>query len=75
MKPLQSFTFTRPLLAILNLIAAGTVERNFVRQSLRRAADRGPIPRPQIWNAQISGPVRKIVQGVLRAATRGTEDT
>ena len=62
----QGFKFTRPLRTILDLIEADTVERNFIRQALRQAIDRGLISRPQIRNARISGPARKIVEGVLR---------
>ena len=32
----QGFKFTRPLRAILDLLEAGTVERNFIRQALGR---------------------------------------
>ena len=64
----QGFKFTRPLRTILDLIEVGTVERNFIRQALRQAVDRGLITRQQIRNAQMSGPARKTVEGVLRRA-------
>ena len=64
----QGFKFTRPLRTILDLIEAGTVERNFIRQALRQAVDRGLITRQQIRNARMSGPARKIVEEVLRRA-------
>ncbi|TKS58802.1 MAG: hypothetical protein EWM72_02753 [Nitrospira sp.] len=64
----QGFKFTRPLRTILDLIEAGTVERNFIRQALRQAVDRGLIPRQQIRNTRMSGPARKIVEEVLRRA-------
>ena len=64
----QGFKFTRPLRTILDLIEAGTVERNFIRQALRQAVDRGLITRQQIRNTQMSGPARKIVEEVLRRA-------
>jgi hypothetical protein len=64
----QGFKFTRPLRAILDVIEAGTVERNFIRQALRQAVERGLITRQQIRNSQLSGPARKIVQEVLRRA-------
>src|SRR5229473_5094726 len=64
----QGFKFTRPLRTILDLIEAGTVERNFIRQALRQALDRGLITRGQIRNARMSGPARKIVEEVLRRA-------
>jgi len=62
----QGFKFTRPLRTILDLIEAGTVERNFIRQALRQAIDRGLISRQQIRNARMSGSARKIVEDVLR---------
>ena len=64
----QGFKFTRPLRTILDVIEAGTVERNFIRQALRQAIDRGLITRQQIRNRQLSGPARKIVEEVLRRA-------
>lgn len=64
----QGFKFTRPLRTILDLIEVGTVERNFIRQALRQAVDRGLITRQQIRNAQMTGPARKTVEGVLRRA-------
>lgn len=62
----QGFKFTRPLRTILDLIEAGTVERNFIRQAIRQAVDRGLITRQQIRNARMSGPARKILEDVLR---------
>ena len=62
----QGFRFTRPLRAILDLIEAGTVERNFMRQALRQSVDRGLITRQQIRKARMSGPARKVVEEVLR---------
>ena len=64
----QGFKLTRPLRTILDLIEAGTVERNFVRQALRQAVDRGLITRQQIRSRQMSGPARKIVEEALRRA-------
>ena len=64
----SGFKFTRPLRTILDLIETGTVERNFIRQALRQAVDRGLITRQQIRSAQMSGPARKIVQEALRRA-------
>ena len=55
-----------PLRTILDLIEAGTVERNFIRQALRQAVDRGLITRQQIRNTRMSGPARKIVEEVMR---------
>ncbi|MHB1935001.1 MAG: type IV toxin-antitoxin system AbiEi family antitoxin domain-containing protein [Acidobacteriaceae bacterium] len=62
------FKFTRPFRAILDLIEAGTVERNFIRQALRQAVDRGLITRQQIRNAKLSGPARRIAEEALRRA-------
>ena len=39
----QGFKFTRPLRTILDVIEAGTVERNFIRQAIRQAVDRGSL--------------------------------
>ena len=64
----QGFKFTRPLRTILDLIEAGTVERNFMRQALRQSVDRGLITRQQIRKARMSGPARKIVEEALRRA-------
>jgi predicted transcriptional regulator of viral defense system len=62
----QGYRFTRPLRTILDLIEAGTVERTFINQALRQALDRGLIRRQQIHTTRMSGPARKIVEGVLR---------
>ena len=64
----QGFKFTDPLRTILDLIEAGTVERNFIRQALLQAVDRGLITRQQIRNARMSGPAHKMVEEVLRRA-------
>ena len=64
----QGFKFTRPLRTILDLIEVGAVERNFVRQALRQAVDRGLITRQQVRTARMSGIARKIVDDVLRRA-------
>lgn len=62
----QGFKFTRPLRTILDLIEAGTIERNFIRQAIRQAVDRGLVTRQQIRNAPMSGTTRKIVDEALR---------
>src|SRR6476660_10518476 len=62
----QGYKLTRPLRAVLDLIEAGTVERNFIRQALRQSVERGLISRQQIRNTQMSGPERKFVEEVLR---------
>jgi len=64
----QGFRFTRPLRTILDLIEAGPVERNFIRQALRQAADRGLITRQQIRNTPMNVPARKIIEEALRRA-------
>ena len=64
----QGFKFTRPLRTVLDVIEAGAVERNFIRQAIRQAIDRGLITRQQIRNAQLSVPARKVVEEVLRRA-------
>jgi len=64
----QGFKFTRPLRTILDLIEAGMVERNFIRQALRQSVDGGLITRQQIRNTRMSGPTRKFVEEVLRRA-------
>ena len=64
----SGFKFTRPLRTILDLIESGTVERNFIRQALRQAVDRGLITRQQIRSAHMSGPARKLIQEALRRA-------
>jgi len=64
----NGFRFTRPLRTILDLIETGMIERNFIRQALRQAFDRGLITRQQIRNTAMSGPARKIVEEALRRA-------
>jgi predicted transcriptional regulator of viral defense system len=62
----QGFKYTRPLRTILDLIAADTVERVFLRQALGQAIDRGLITRQQIKTAQLNGSVQKILEDLLR---------
>jgi predicted transcriptional regulator of viral defense system len=64
----QGFKITRPLRAILDLIDAGTVERNFIRQAITQAVDRGLITRQQIRSRQMSEPARRIFEEALRRA-------
>ena len=64
----QGFKITRPLRAILDLIDAGTVERNFIRQAIPQAVDRGLITRQQIRSRQMSEPARRIFEEALRRA-------
>jgi hypothetical protein len=60
------YKFTRPLRTILDLIKSGEVEREFVRQALTQAVDRGIITRQQIRDAQLSEPTRKLIEEMLR---------
>jgi len=62
------YKFTRPLRTILDLIESGEVERNFIRQALTQAVDRGMITRQQIRNAQLTEPTRKIIEAILQQA-------
>lgn len=64
----QGFKLTRPLRAVLDLIAEGRVEERWIRQGLRQALDRGIIAYHQIRNAQLSGAASEIVEDVLRQA-------
>jgi len=64
----QGFKITRPLRAIVDLIEAGTVERNFIRQAITQAVDRGLITRQQIRSRQMSEPARRIFEEALRRA-------
>jgi predicted transcriptional regulator of viral defense system len=64
----QGFKFTRPLRTILDLIEAGAVQRDFIRQALRQAVEGGLITRQQIRSAQMGGPARKVVEDALRRA-------
>lgn len=64
----QGFKITRPLRAILDLIEAGTVERNFIRQAITQAVERGLIPRYQIEDRPMSDDARKIFDETLKRA-------
>jgi len=62
------YTYTRPLRTIIDLIEAGDVQRNFIRQALAQAVDRGMITRQQLREAQMAETTRKIVDEMLRQA-------
>jgi hypothetical protein len=62
------YKFTRPLRTVLDLIEAGTVERNFIRQALRQSVDRGLITRRQLRDTPMSQTARKISVDALRGA-------
>jgi predicted transcriptional regulator of viral defense system len=64
----QGFKITQPLRAILDLIDVGTVERNFIRQAITQAVDRGLITRQQIRDRQMSEPACRIFEEALRRA-------
>lgn len=63
----QGFKVTRPLRTILDLIAAGTVERTFIQQALAQAVDRGLVTGHQIRGTPMSDAARKTVEGMLRS--------
>src|SRR6266851_5436231 len=56
----HGFKFTRALRTILDLIEAGTVERNFIRQALKQAVHRGIVTRQQIRKT----PINKSTQNI-----------
>lgn len=60
------YKFTRPLRTILDLIESSEVEKNFIRQALTQAVDRGIITRQQIRDAKLSEPTRKLIEEMLR---------
>jgi hypothetical protein len=62
----RGFKFTRLLRIILDLIEAGTMERNFIRQAMGQSIERGLISRQQIRNARMSESVRKIMEEAIR---------
>jgi predicted transcriptional regulator of viral defense system len=62
----QGFQFTRPLRTIVDVAETGTVERAFVRQAVRQAFDRGLIKRSDLRKADLSEPVQKLFEEVLK---------
>jgi hypothetical protein len=54
------YRYTKPLRAILDLIEEGTVEKDFLQQSLLQAFDRGLISSSQIRSVQTSEAVRAL---------------
>jgi hypothetical protein len=62
------YRYTKPLRTILDLIDANTVERNFIRQAIRQAFQRGLIHRQQIQRATMSEPSRKIIEEAISRA-------
>ncbi len=61
----RGFKFTRPLRTILDLLEADTVPRNFLRQALRQALDRGLITRREIRRVNLADSTRKLFGEVL----------
>lgn len=64
------YRYTRPLRTILDLIEAGTVERDFIRQAVRQAFERGLIHRQQVQSAIMSETSRKIIEESMPRATK-----
>jgi putative AbiEi antitoxin of type IV toxin-antitoxin system len=62
------YKYTKPLRTILDLLASGEIERNFICQALTQAVDRGIITRQEIRDTQLSEPTRKILEEMLREA-------
>ncbi len=50
----QGFQLTRPLRTIIDLIEAGSVDRSFIRQSIKQAFARGLITRQQVRQRDMS---------------------
>jgi hypothetical protein len=60
------YRYTKPLRAILDLIEEGTVEKDFLRQSVLQAFDRGLISSSQIKSVQTSEAVRAFLEQTLK---------
>ena len=60
------YRYTKPLRAILDLIEEGTVEKDFLQQSLLQAFDRGLISSSQIRSVQTSEAVRAFLAQTLK---------
>jgi hypothetical protein len=60
------YRYTKPLRAILDLIEEGTVEKDFLQQSLLQAFDRGLISSSQIRSVQTSEAVRAFLDETLK---------
>jgi hypothetical protein len=67
-KNVQGFKMTKPLRAILDLIEACTVERNFMLQAVMQGVGRGLIPYHEIETTPMSESARNIVAEALRRA-------
>jgi hypothetical protein len=64
------YRYTRPLRTILDLIGAGTVERDFIRQAVKQAFERGLIHRQQLQSTTMSETSRKIIEEAIPRATK-----
>ena len=64
----QGFRFTRPLRTILDLMEQGAVERQFMRQALKQALNRGLITHHQVQARHLSDEARKMFEEVMRRA-------
>ena len=62
----EGFRFTRPLRTIVDVVETGVVERAFVRQAVQQAFDRGLIKRSDLRKANLTDPVKKLFEEVLR---------
>jgi hypothetical protein len=61
----QGFRFTRPLRTILDLFETDSVARNFLRQAVLQALDRGLITRQEIRRAKLDESARTFLNAVL----------
>ena len=62
----QGFRFTRPLRTIVDVVETGAVERAFIRQAVRQAFDRGLIKGSDLRKTDLSEPVKKLFEEVLK---------
>lgn len=62
----QGFRFTRPLRTIVDVVETGVVERAFARQAVQQAFDRGLIKRSDLRKTNLSDPVKKLFEEILR---------
>jgi predicted transcriptional regulator of viral defense system len=62
----SGYRFTRPMRTILDVIAAGELERSTITQAVRQAFERGLITRSQIRSTPTNDTVRKLINGALR---------
>ena len=66
---MQGFRVTRPLKAIADLIAAGDISADHLRQAVRQAASRGLISRSKVAAATgISDDVKKKIEEFMKGS-------